>query len=383
MRLVFFLLVLLTSFAQARPALELVESFPTETEFDQTDIRDTQEVWLELLNEAESEILWHTFYLAHDEGKATEPIVDALKAAAERGVRVHLLVDRKFLKVYPDTLNTLDGLENIEVRTSPVGGWLGGVMHAKMILVDGAVGFLGSQNFDWRSLEHIRELGIVFRDPRLVEIYGKVFRWEWENHQSSVVPQNLPKVQSKTFEVGGARVRPTVSPVGLNDQAGLDDESRILELLDQATESIDIALLSYAPTDHSGRIHYPDLDNSIRRAALRGVKVRLLVSHWSEEKAEVDDLLSLDVLDNVEVRACRVATAEVGDIPFARVHHSKYLVVDSAQAWLGTSNWSRGYFHDSRNYGLIVLSGPIPERLDRLYEFDWEHSTPLDDRREN
>jgi phosphatidylserine/phosphatidylglycerophosphate/cardiolipin synthase-like enzyme len=372
----------MVGFVQARPALELVESFPVETDFDQADIRDTQEVWLELINEAESETLWHTFYLAHEEGKATQPVVDALKAAARRGVQVHLLVDPKFVEVYPDTLRELHALENIEVRNSPVGRWLGGVMHAKMILVDGKTGFLGSQNFDWRSLEHIRELGIVFRDAPLVKVYSDVFRWEWNHHDHSAIPEELPDLMPAIFQVGGSRVIPTISPVILNKVSSMDDEYQILQLLGKAEKSIDIALLSYAPTDHSGKNYYAELDNSIRSAALRGVKVRLLVSHWSEEKESVDDLLSLDVLDNVEVRACRVALAKEGEIPFARVHHSKYLVVDAEQGWLGTSNWSRGYFHDSRNYGLIFLSGPIPERLDRLYEFDWAHASALKDRRE-
>ena len=64
------------------------------------------------------------------------------------------------------------------------------------------------------------------------------------------------------------------------------------------------------------------------------------------------------------------------------MHHSKYLVVDGGQAWLGTSNWGHGYFHESRNYGIVFLSGPIPGRLQQLFDFDWPRSTPLEDHRQ-
>jgi phosphatidylserine/phosphatidylglycerophosphate/cardiolipin synthase-like enzyme len=363
--------------SQENVSLELVESFPVGTDFDQADIRDCQDVWLELINEAQKEILWHTFYLAHEKGKATEPVLEALKKAAARGVKVRLLVDEKFLKTYPEPLASLNRHDNIEVRASPVGRWYGAVMHAKMILVDGEVGFIGSQNFDWRSLEHIRELGILFRDSELVDTYARVFEWEWRNFEKALPPHSRPDVRSRLFRLDENLVRPTVSPNPLNADPALGDEYQILELLRSSQDSVKIALLSYSPVTHDGHEFYAELDNAIRAATVRGVKVQLLVSHWEEEKKTFDHLVSLDVLHNVEVRACRIPLTAEGEIPFARVHHSKYLVVDGNRAWLGTSNWSRGYFRDSRNYGMVFCDGKIPQRLNQLFDFDWERSTSL------
>lgn len=382
MKQALFLLLLLLGVAQARPALELVESFPVETDFDQSDLRETQEVWLELIDGAESEILWQTFYVVHEEGRATGPVVEALKKAAARGVNVELLVDPKFVKTYPETLEELHRIENIEVRESPVGKWLGGVMHAKMILVDGHSGFIGSQNFDWRSLSHIRELGVLFHDPALVSEYRSVFRWEWMHYQDAEIPDKLPEALASPHQLDETTVVATVSPNELNSVEELNDEYQILRLITEAEESVDVALLSYSPTTHNGKEYYHLIDKALRAAALQGVKLRLLVSHWSESKDELQHLLSLDALDNIEVRACRISLADEGEIPFARVHHSKYLVTDDSRAWLGTSNWGHGYFHESRNYGMVFLDGPIPGRLDRLFEFDWQRSTPLRDRRE-
>jgi phosphatidylserine/phosphatidylglycerophosphate/cardiolipin synthase-like enzyme len=59
-------------------------------------------------------------------------------------------------------------------------------------------------------------------------------------------------------------------------------------------------------------------------------------------------------------------------VPFARVAHAKYLVVDGARAWVGTSNWERDYFYASRNVGLVVEGGPLPRRLEAFFDDNWD-----------
>ena len=58
-------------------------------------------------------------------------------------------------------------------------------------------------------------------------------------------------------------------------------------------------------------------------------------------------------------------------IPFARVSHAKYLVVDGRRLWLGTSNWGRDYFYDSRNVGVVVDDARLAGRLDRYFARAW------------
>lgn len=378
-RFVLFLVGLLFLPLQAQQ-MELVESFPQGTDFDQPDLRQAQEVWLEMINGAKSEILWQTFYVTHEPGRSTGPILKALKAAAARGVRVQLLVDEKFLKTYPEPLGELGATPGIEVRLSPVGRWFGGVMHAKAMFVDGRVGYIGSQNLDWRSLTHIRELGMRFEDPKLVADYSTVFRWEWDNHQEESPPTDLPEVVTWPSQMGQSSVYATFSPVGLNREHTASDEDEIVKMIGQAKKSIEVALLSYSSVTRDGKTFYPTLDNALRQAAVRGVKVRLLVSHWVEQEPALDHVLSLDALENIEVRACRIPEAAEGEIPFARVHHSKYLVRDGECAWIGTANWARGYFHNSRNYGMVIHQGTLPSRMGRLFDFDWARATALEAR---
>ena len=57
---------------------------------------------------------------------------------------------------------------------------------------------------------------------------------------------------------------------------------------------------------------------------------------------------------NIEVKLVTIPEWSGGFIPFARVIHAKYLVVDAEHSWLGTSNWSKDYFFKSRNVGIVV-----------------------------
>lgn len=362
--------------AQAQ-TMELVESYPLETDLDQPDLRQTQEVWLEMIRGAKTEILWQTFYVAHEPGRASEPVMRALIEAAHRGVNVRLLVDGTFRARYPESLDELDAVNGIEVRSSSVGPWLGGVMHAKALFVDGKHGFVGSPNFDWRSLEHIRELGIYFDSSRLCRPYRDVFLWEWEHAGESSPPSQLSTASSLPVALGEALAQPTFSPNLLNGPDMVSDEGALLKLLDEATSSIEIGLLSYSPLDHHGKEYDPTLDLALRRAAVRGVRVRMLLGHWVEKGGDFDHLVSLDALDNVEIRVLRIPLAKEGEIPFARVHHSKYLVCDRSRTWLGTANWQSDYFHKSRNYGLTIFGGSIPTRLAQLFDFDWQRATAL------
>ena len=359
--------------------MELVESAPVDSDFDQADIRNVQEVWMEMIEGAKDEILWETFYIAHKKGEATEPVLNALKDAAKRGVDVKLLVDEKFLGYNPEPAASLSEVENIEIKTSPMGKWFGGVMHAKGMFVDGEVGFLGSQNLDWRSIDHVRELGIRFEDKELVSEYTEVFNWEWNQSDKDSPPAQKAASDSAPTVLQGSQVYPTFSPTSLNNKKTANDQDEILNLLNTAEESVEVALLSYNPVARDKTTFHPEVDNALRAAATRGVDVRLMVGNWMEHKAAVKHLISLDALDNLEVRACRVPEGDHGDIPFARVHHSKYLLKDNEDAWMGTSNWEHGYFHKSRNIGMIIQDGEIPQRIGNFFEYDWERSTAIED----
>jgi len=144
-----------TTTGQEIDAIELVESYPVETTLDMAEIRNTADVWKELIAGAQISIDIETFYLSDKAGEPLEEILKELVRAGERGVQVRIISEAAFFKTYPEPLNSLGQGENIRVKIIDFGKIAGSVMHAKYFIVDDRSVFLGSQNWDWRSLKHI------------------------------------------------------------------------------------------------------------------------------------------------------------------------------------------------------------------------------------
>jgi len=148
------------AFSQQRFEIELVESVPVETSLDNPDIRSTQEVWLEMINSAQKTLDIEQFYITSEEGEPLDTILKAIIAAAKRGVNVRIIVDSEMYNTYPADVSWLEAQSYyIEKRVINIKSLTGGIQHSKFFIVDGEQVFLGSQNFDWRSLKHIHELG--------------------------------------------------------------------------------------------------------------------------------------------------------------------------------------------------------------------------------
>ncbi len=99
-------------------------------------------------------------------------LLDALAAAAERGVRVRIIVSPSSdFEAEVDELTA----SGVDIRRSS-----SLYIHAKLIVADGERAFVGSQNLSATSLDQNRELGIIIDDPvnlsRLTEIFAIDFR---------------------------------------------------------------------------------------------------------------------------------------------------------------------------------------------------------------
>jgi len=97
-----------------------------------------------------------------------------------------------------------------------------------------------------------------------------------------------------------------------------------------------------------------------------------MLSEWNEKKAGAIKALQEA---GAEVRILAIPKWSGGEVPFARVVHAKYMIVDGgARAWVGTSNWEADYFYASRNVGVIMEGGKTPTRLEAVFEDGWKLS---------
>ncbi|KJH45904.1 phospholipase D domain protein [Dictyocaulus viviparus] len=307
-----------------------------------------------------------------------------------------------------------------------------GVLHTKSWVVDGKHLYVGSANFDWRSLTQVKELGIaVFNCPCLADDLRKLHKIYWK---MGAPRAKIPKSWPTTYDTSAYHERPTTvpqrngnqavyfsaSPPGFQSCHRESDIDAMVKLIDEAEKSLNMAVMDYAPTtlylkplnSHlnltnslKGRAHFRwhgRLDEAIRRAAFdRQVKVRFMLSRWSHTYARFYSYLhSLQDLSSqlqclkingkcirrgsIEVRLIQVPDMQYGVIPYSRVYHNKYFVTEKA-VYVGTSNWTPDYWKYTAGIGMIIRPDDISQKsfivkqFNQIFERDWNsnYTIPL------
>ncbi len=374
---IFFIFVVLAVGLNAQfpsPDFELVESIPVETTLGDKDLRNTQEVWLEMINRAQVSIDIEQFYISNQAGEPLEYIIQAIEAKAADGVNVRIVAESNMAKTYPKTLERLDSQNNIEVRILSAFQEINGINHSKYFIVDNESVFIGSQNFDWRALKHIHEIGLKIKNKAFAATITEIFNLDWQQAKTGDLIKTAEHGKKTSYEMKIADETvtffPTASPYYNMPEKFYSDELAIIEAINSAENSVRIQLLSYSPAAYGE--YYGKLDNALRDAALRDVKVRLIVADWSKGGSAMPYLKSLQVLPNIDVKLSTIPEYSGGYISFARVEHCKMMTIDDEITWIGTSNWRKNYFYSSRNLGIIINSNIINQKITAIFDNSWQ-----------
>lgn len=375
-------------------SLELIESWPVETTLDHPDIRDAADVWPVLIDGARTSLDIAEFYLSDDSagGGRLIPVIRAIERAARRGVRVRILVEEAFYQTYPELPDRFARVKGIRLRRLDSKAFSRGILHAKYFIVDRTTVYLGSQNFDWRSLDHIQELGLIIRGERPNLLFREIFELDWDLAGSfppgsvapgagraradSILARHWVLDAEREYPIaaagGGApgTMTPVASPVSRIPNRETWDEPRLIALIDAARTTLNLQLLTMTPFGRDST-YYPDLELALKRAASRGVRVRVLVSEWCKSAPTVRHLKALALFPGIEIRFMVIPQWSGGFVPFSRTVHAKYLGVDADRFWLGTSNWERNYFHESRNVGVIARDPVLARQLQEFFDGNW------------
>lgn len=371
--------------------IELVESIPVETTLDNPDIRNTQEVWLEMINSAQKSLDIEQFYISNEKGEPLDTVLNAIVAAANRGVTVRIIVDGEMFRTYPDDVTWLEQQsKNITKHVIDFKSLAGGIQHAKFFIVDDSEVFIGSQNFDWRALKHIHELGVRIKHKDCIPLYKNVFEYDWcisngSNNNSECAFQ-YPNWQLCTIFnqpiFGLIDMYPTfcghssIKNYSFTRKGRFpddyftkfDDIFQLDNIISNAKSEITLQFLSYNPVTKDG--YWEEIDTALINASKRGVKVKLLVSDWNLSKTAVEHFKELIKYPNFEVRYTSIPDYSGGFIPYARVEHCKFITADN-YTWIGTSNMSYDYFYESRNVGLVVESEKFTQRVRDIFYKSW------------
>jgi phosphatidylserine/phosphatidylglycerophosphate/cardiolipin synthase-like enzyme len=362
--------------------LEVVTSLPTETTLERQGTKNTADTWVEMVKGARKTLDFAEFYLSTKNSEPLELVIKAVIDAAARGVRVRFLVGTPInddMKARTDeVLSRFKSQTNIEFVFFNWKKLTGGILHAKYFIVDGREAFLGSQNFDWRSLKHIHETGLRIRSKVFAEALMRIFEADWQyNRGDKEAYKKLKKQKPIAFPKGeflAAAPEPYNPP-------GIDSAIKTLTgLIDKAGKKITVQLLNFSEEIYGKEESFTLISDALTRAAKRGVTVRMLVSDWNKRKSRVIALKKLVQIPNIAVRFVVIPRSKEGFIPYARVIHSKVMRVDDRVSWVGTSNWGYSYFYKSRNVEVVTHSPAVARTLDRLFDQLWNstYTEPVD-----
>ncbi|KAJ1370791.1 hypothetical protein KIN20_032594 [Parelaphostrongylus tenuis] len=261
----------------------------------------------------------------------------------------------------------------INRRTLDIEKVLGrGRMHSKFIISDNKHFYLGSANLDWRSLNQKMELGVLVENCEclgedLKNIFGLYWQFPSESMQKALEKEafyNMKKPLAIEIEGERSAIYLATSPKELSNRDRTWDLDAIVTEIDNANESLNIHVMDYFPLFiySSPKMHFPTIDDALRRAVIRGVHVRILASALHYPEIGIRFLRSLESLNNlnentkIEVRIFKVPSSISDNIVVSRERrtHNKFMVSETAVI-IGTSNWSGDYFMGGTTGAAVIV----------------------------
>lgn len=283
------------------------------------------------IEEADSEVYLESYIFATD--RVGEEIKDALRRAALRGVRVHVLVDGFGSREFPDAWRwefEESGVQLLfyrpEVTPWPPRSNRLRRLHRKLAAIDGDLAFVGGINIiaDEDTPHQIPpryDYAVRLEGPLVADVRGAMYQlWRlsaWAQFRRQLAPRRKPGAHP--WPVGRTRAAFLVRD---NLRHRQDIELAYLEAITGARKEIVIANAYFLP----GRRFL----QALRQAARRGVRVVLLL------QGRVEYLL-VDLASHALFGTLLRAGVEI-HLYRAGFLHAKVAVVDGHWATIGSSN---------------------------------------------
>jgi cardiolipin synthase C len=355
-------------------------------------------------------------------------LVREIIAAAERGVRVRILLDDSFLAHADPALRALSGHAKIEYRIyNPVANRSGNTlvrelenlhdlarinhrMHNKLLVVDGRIAIIGGRNladeyFGYQQQHNFRDFEFIVSGPFLGQL-EEVFDLYWNDPWSIPIEDLVEEGHAPDFATARADIVPRA-------QAHLDSAvstARDWELLFGSGYSVDLQLLVDTPPDTAPDldapvqlaaalvqrvdeverdlvlvsayfIPTPELTEVIEKAARRGVRVRILTNslgsnnHVSAHAAYAKHRPALlragaEIYELRPDAQTRELYMDAGVVQSLLGLHAKGIVFDDCCLFLGSANLDPRSLRLNTEVGVVVESPELTARVRRMLEVD-------------
>jgi cardiolipin synthase len=294
----------------------------------------------------------------------TKQVFAAMVDATQRGVTVRLLFDHLGSRGIPGYKDMLARLEATDIqwhRMLPVQLHKGRFRrpdlrnHRKLVVVDGRVGFTGSQNLTEPGYNKPKnhaagrkwvELMVRLRGP-VVAALDAVFASDWFTESGEKLEASVQPAPA----TAGADVLRSVQCQLVPSGPGYDAENNLrmfTTLIYGAHRRLSITSPYFVPDE--------SLLYAVTTAAQRGVDVELFVSEQSDQ-------FMVGHAQASYYRALLTAGVTIYLYPEPFVLHSKHFTVDDQVAVISSSNMDLRSFALNYEISLMLLGPPVVERV--------------------
>lgn len=271
--------------------------------------------------------------------------VDRLIAAADRGVKVQVLLegDVDFNAARVDELEQYGVAAKLDSEER--------YTHAKLVVVDGVEVLFGSTNFSYMSVKYNNETNLHIVSEEVGSYYQDYANALWFDPVATPVlsPVSVPSIQLVSTLHDG------------------DYFNTAFPLIEGATERVH--LLVYAihmnPSYPDGDVH--KLVNALVAAHQRGVEVKVIleVSDYNE---------TLNGMNQATADFLGENCVQVRFEPLDQISHAKLLLVDET-AVVGSNNWGHGGLHLYHEVGGVTTNEDAVNKLTEYFFSIWTESS--------
>lgn len=282
-------------------------------------------------------------------------ILQRLKQAIDRGVRVRVIVDNGKYAVLPSEQ------ENLAAYLTGAGAQL----HLsnpifprsfpKVILIDERYALIGSACLDTTTFAQYRDYAYVSDEPGIIKDLSRLFENDWLH--SAHPGQPFP-----TYNPTPMITQPNliVSPV--------NSAYRLVSLIQKAHKTLDVT---------SELLGDPTLESELAAAAAKGIRVRLIAPEHVNGGAPDIQQLQASSLSALKAAGIHIHVTRPPESPESPYMHARTAVADGTLAYLGSISLSPDSTSYDREVGLILGDKHFVRKLQNQFEMDFNSKSQV------
>ena len=267
-------------------------------------------------------------------------VEDALIAAAQKGVKVQVIVDGLSLKLPSFSSSKRRMEKGGVVVTASSSGFK--ITHQKTMVVDDKTAYVTTMNLT-KKVDSTRDWGVITQDQRIIAEMDSVFQADLSNASTG---QGLTPSLSESHLLW--------SPVNA--------EQKLIQLIQRAHTKI------ISTVENLGNAA---IQKAFEDAAARGVDVRMISPLCDIAVNANHNVSYMKEMESKGVHARLMPNPQTATQPYM---HAKMILVDETEAYLGSVNFSDNSLHNSREAGIIFQNSKANSTIKNEFEKDWNQA---------